>query len=181
MTFGYVGESKKDLISDYKVSGDKILVNFLDGSTYSTPFSNKNELKILSIMLKQAEDRRDKGSLEKTEKMVIAHCMGMITTFLVTTFSIATLSAAQMVPTFVIVYFTLGMLANHYGLLQQRYKLDELQKYDIFLDMKDELETASKEEVFKGVKNKQKTLNINTIDKYSLDEVRQINSNLKRI
>jgi len=61
-------------------------------------------------------------------------------------------------------------------------KKEELKKYAIYLDMKEELdnilENSNYHDLFNGVKSDEQVLNINTLDNFSLKDIKKINSNL---
>ena len=59
-------------------------------------------------------------------------------------------------------------------------EVSELKKYEIYLDLKKKLEENNDPNIFNGVKNKSKILNINTLDNYSLKDIKKIRENLKR-
>ena len=58
----------------------------------------------------------------------------------------------------------------------------ELEKYALYLEMKDDfeyvLENSNYHDLFNGVKSDEQVLNINTLDNFSLKDIKKINSNL---
>ena len=57
MKYGYEGADLSELINNYKVEGDKIVVTFLDKSTFEVALTEGTEKTLLEEMLKQAYDR----------------------------------------------------------------------------------------------------------------------------
>ena len=67
--------------------------------------------------------------------------------------------------------------------LNYKFKNDEikeLEKYDIYLQIRGRLEIINDPNLFNGVKKQQEPLNINTLDGYSLNDIIRIRDNLKR-
>ena len=58
MKYGYAYANLGELIRNYKVSNDKIIITFLDGSSKEIPFTEQNEAELLNEMLKQAKIMR---------------------------------------------------------------------------------------------------------------------------
>lgn len=77
-----------------------------------------------------------------------------------------------------------GIIAIGYS-AGYKFKTDEikeLEKYDIYLLMREALEkNIENPNLFNGVKNQQEVLNINTLDDYSLSDIKTVQSNLNRI
>lgn len=67
-----------------------------------------------------------------------------------------------------------------------RYKskyaeIKELEKYAIYLSIRAKLNNITDYRLFNGVKSQEILLNINTLDNYSLKDIRRIRNNLKNI
>ncbi|MCI8778735.1 MAG: hypothetical protein HFI87_06270 [Bacilli bacterium] len=57
MKYGYDGISNDQLIKNYKISDNKIVITFLDNSNYEIALTKENENNLLNTMLEQAQDR----------------------------------------------------------------------------------------------------------------------------
>lgn len=57
---------------------------------------------------------------------------------------------------------------------KRKIKLEELEKYKIYLQNKVKFDSAPKEILFKSVVSKSYNININTLDLYSLNEIKKI-------
>lgn len=60
-------------------------------------------------------------------------------------------------------------------------KIDELKKYDIYLDIREQLEKIKYDNLFNGVTLKREILNINTLDNYSLNDIQKIKDNMNNL
>lgn len=59
-------------------------------------------------------------------------------------------------------------------------QIEELEKYKLYLSMRKEIEDNFNQETFKGIKFFDGNFNINTLDDYSLSEVKRIKHNLQK-
>lgn len=183
MKYGYAHANLGELIRNYKVSNDKIIITFLDGSSKEIPFTEQNEAELLNEMLKQAKIMimyKSEHDLEVEKYDVLRGAIRMIPiTF--SNFVIANNSDTYQVVrtlsgvlcgltalTFVTSSFIYNLKAN---------ELNELKKYRMYLYMKEAIDKTDAY-LFKGVKTKEMPLNINTLDNYSLNDIEQISNNL---
>lgn len=184
MKYGYEGVELGELIQNYKISNDKIIITFLDGSNYEMPLTEKNEKALLNQMIQQAQERRESQSLydakQKRDKALIR--MMPLGTFIMiiiasaitdlknTKFLIGALSGITAIP----------LVTNG---LAYKYRIDEikeLEKYDIYLSIAEKLENITDPNLFNGVTKQEEAFNINTLDNYSLSDIKKIRDNLKR-
>lgn len=54
MKYGYEGANLGELIKNYKIFNNKLIVTFLDNSICEKPLTKENEIELLNKMLEQA-------------------------------------------------------------------------------------------------------------------------------
>ena len=61
-------------------------------------------------------------------------------------------------------------------------EINELEKYDIYLQIKSKLENTNNPNLFNGIKKSKliTPLNINTLDNYSLNDIKKVRDNLEK-
>ena len=182
MKFGYDKEKLNELINNYKTTDNKIIITFLDGSVEERPLTKVDEELIIYEMLRQAKFRSESNirlDIIEKRKVIITNILSMITTtFLnITVVYSNTTDLLKFIASILASISGLNIAVNGicYYLLNE--KLYELEKYDIYLSMYEDLERyKDKFDVYKGVDNVE-NLNINTIDDYTLGAVRKIKDN----
>ena len=182
MKFGYDKEKLNELINNYKTTDNKIIITFLDGSVEERPLTKVDEELIIYEMLRQAKFRSESNirlDIIEKRKVIITNILSMITTtFLnITVVYSNTTDLLKFISSILAGISGLNIVFNgiRYYLLNE--KLYELEKYDIYLSMYEDLERyKDKFDVYKGVDNVE-NLNINTIDDYTLGAVRKIKDN----
>ena len=186
MKHGYEGVEAGELIQNYKTSNDKIIITFLDGTNYEMPLTEENEANLLNKMLEQAEERKELSIYDLNQKRTKA-LIWTITQVGCTALNILGASIADSKGMRVFASIVSGITALNVVMngLDYRFKNDEikeLEKYDIYLQIRTRLENADDSNLFNGIrKRKQETpLNINTLDNYSLNDIKKIRDNLKR-
>ena len=185
MKFGYNYEQLSELINNYSKEEDKIIIRFLDGSEEEIPLTKENEKNLIQRMLIQAQNRSDsdiRESLNKKKKSVIGLSAAML--------SMSIMNFANELRDindfFRLIFGLIGANTIIFFIISGKLyvifndKLQELDKYDIYLSMYEELEEyKDKFDVYDGVNNYEE-LNINTIDNFTLDAVKRIKYNLNK-
>lgn len=187
MKFGYKGAENNDLIEHFESIDNKIIIYFLDGSKLEIPLTLDNEHNLLNKMLVQAHNRANSSALADAQerrknalKWIIIHSIN-------TTFDLITvnISAVQSTKVFASIIGTItGLLLVIFG---KEYKfrkeeIAELEKYDIYLSIIEKIEQVlNNEVVFADIKFSFSELNINTLDNYSLEEIKIIRNNLIKL
>lgn len=183
MKYGYARANFEELIRNYKVSNDKIIITFLDGSRKEIPFTEQNEAELLNEMLKQAKIMRMNKSEHdlKVEKYdVLRRAIRMIPITFLDYVTANNSDTYQVVRTLSGVFCgltALTIVTSSFIYNLKANELNELKKYKMYLDMKEDIDKTDAY-LFKGVKTKGMPLNINTLDNYSLNDIKQIRNNL---
>lgn len=183
MKYEYNITKKVGLIKGYNVVDDNIFIEFLDESKFSIPNSLENEKIVLDKMIEQAKERNKEVNIEALNEDKDEHFLNFMNNLLfwyITHLSIECINNASIQFFCLLViginsYFASKNFINFYKCNKE---IEELEKYDIYLDIMDDLEVCNNQELFYKVDNDTKSLNINTLDNYSLKEIKQIKSNL---
>lgn len=184
MNFTYGLKKSSEIIKNYKIKDNKIIINFLDGSFYKVDNTKENMDNILNMMLEQAIERDNTDALNATIRSKNSSVAISISNLIV---SASTCVLAYNSPEECqVVIYTLGgilfvsSIALGTSSIPRSCEIDELKKYRLFLSIKDKLdEKANDLNLYNGVKNKKK-LNIGTLDDFSLSDLKKIRTNLNR-
>ena len=187
MNFGYNGKNNNELIKKYAVVDNNIVITFLDDSQKTIPNTLENEKNIVNLMLSQAIERNSSSELNKT-KVLKALSAGEILASTGVSFEYLYLYANTSMEDFYLKLFSI-LMAGTYTMLGFAFnkkvyeslddKIDELKKYDIYLKLNDTLnEIVQDPYVSLSLDERYKKLNINTLDRYSLEEIKNLEKNL---
>ena len=184
MNFTYGLKKSSEIIKNYKIKDNKIIINFLDGSFYKVDNTKENMDNILNMMLEQAIERDNTDALNATIRSKNSSVAISISNLIV---SASTCVLAYNSPEECqVVIYTLGgilfvsSIALGTSSIPRSCEIDELKKYRLFLSIKDKLdEKANDLNLYNGFKNKKK-LNIGTLDDFSLSDLKKIRTNLNR-
>lgn len=203
MTFGWPDADLSILIKNYEVLDNNIIIQYLDGTYHTLPCTKENEHKILNIMIDQAIERNHKMySIKLTsEKFTLVEgilCISLLKYFKYLSFSgtlneLNKLFGSNLDIAIVGIYILIassGLFSLHLSMITDE-AIQELTKYEIFLSIREKLEELQSEEVlyqqqssldiikaYKMDGHKYYPLNINTIDNFSLEDIRNISDNL---
>lgn len=181
------GIDSKKFIKKYEKVEDKLIIFYLDGTSFEMPFTVENEKAILDEMLGQAISRDEMENVSWQEKFSKTKRMLAFETAMsiLATTNIYNLGAKAGMGKFVIgvgaVVYVLNLLyALDFRI--ERAHVQELDKYKIYLENKDKIDTyINNPNLYYGVLKKTDNLNINTLDNYSLKDLKKIRENLKKI
>lgn len=187
MKYGYKGVELKNLIGKYEhnVSNNTIKITFLDDSSYEVPFTEENEQLILDKMLEQAKARSESNALQNAiqkRRIDFPLIMLKLSAFMVNS---ANHNGANSKESKIIYSVLGGLIAITIVLdgVELKFTSDEikeLKKYDIYLAIKDKLESKINCDTCNMTDSNLSTLNINTLDNYSLGEIKRIRDNLDK-
>lgn len=180
--------NKGEIIDNYEKSESSIIINYLDGSNYVLPLSKENENKIIDLMIKQAilrdctknfEDIQDKKKITSQNQIV----SGLATIAFGGIAFLANKNEKDLI-TFIASIETIisgiTFIINGLAFMVNSEELNELVKYHLYLEYKERLDKEIDNiNLFEGIRSNT-ILNINTLDNYSLDEIKKIIANLKR-
>lgn len=174
---------QSELIKNYKVSNNTVIITYLDGSVCEIPFSEDFETDLLNRMLEQAQKRNEMVSVDDLKEKRRQALFWLATQLSFGTLSVSNVVVSDSERMSLISGLLGGIIALTAVVHGASYKfyndeIKELEKYAIYLSIRERLENIDVPQVFDGVKNPELPLNINTIDNYSLNDIRKIRDNL---
>ena len=178
--------TNRNLIKNYTVEGDKIIVSFLAyDKKIEIPFNEENEEKLLELMTYQAIERNNSDALLNVKNNRMFDMIeSMAMDFLVSLGVVNFVDANLFWKIVIIMCEILNVSVIWFrGIDFKSYNddIEELKKYDIYLSIENYLKSLNSSKIFKGIKNKEDVLNINTLDNYSLKDIKKIRRNLMKI
>jgi len=186
MKNGYVGAENGEIIKGYAQKKDKIVVTFLDGAFYEVPLSTENEEELIKIMLGQAIDRNNSSTLslakEKRKKAVKWIITEAIIGVITATAAVTTDNKLHRVIAGVLAGLSgIAVVVNGIRYAINNEEIQELEKYGIYLSIKEALDNCTDENLFNGIRTKVDRIDINTLDNFSLADIKKVKANLRRI
>ena len=180
MKFGYEGADNSELIENYEKNANKIIIKFLDGSIYELPLSEENESLILDSMIAQAQVRNDKMQGYNNNlniKKVLLNALIVI--FFSYNCYIEESKWLAILYAFTVAIASIDVVKEGKKFIITRDKIEELDKYDLYLSFMDEIsQNYNNPQLLDGINNGQTEININTLDNFSLKEVKQVLDNI---
>ncbi len=178
--------TNRNLIKNYTVEGDKIIVSFLAyDKKIEIPFNEENEENLLKLMTHQAIERNNSDALFNVENDRIYNMVESIAMDFLVSLGVVNFVDSNLFWKVVIIMYEIAAASVIWfrGIDFKKYNedIEELKKYDIYLSIENYLKALNSPKIFKGIKNKEDVLNINTLDNYSLKDIKKIRSNLIKV
>lgn len=191
MKYGYIGGNLGELVQNFKIKDDKIVITFLDGNKNEINLNEENKQKILNLMIDQAKYRNLVLRAEDLKDKRISECVSLLINMGATSLNVFNFCTID-IKSLKILSVILGSAAGYYLLkhiiiyLHTTGKIKELEKYDIYLSNMENIEkNINNSNLFNGIKRKighlNEEFNINTLDNYSLKDIKKIRDNLTKI
>lgn len=186
MNYGYDGKSGNAIIKNYSKVDNMIIITHLDGTLSSMDLTEENEEKIQNEMINQAVERSNSKRYDEASKKADYY---LCVTIMNSLFMIDTLNDINKYKDN-LRYACIGITAAFgltaiYDFKKLKSKYDEkrdIQKYDIFLSLISDIEkNSSNQDLYDNVSRKEKEININTLDSFSLNDLKHMKKNLERI
>ncbi len=183
MTFGYSGAENRDLIEYFEFIDEVLKINYLDGTYGLVPYSEKEVEKIKKLMLQQAIDRQNSTALvdetkERNENLGMAIFLFLYASLYFIKLHKMDFCVSSLISSTAMLFDVYSL----YLLKKSNDKIKELNKYAIFLKYHEKIEKYSLDpKLYKKIKGEDNYLDINTLDEYSLEELKQIRRNIRVI
>lgn len=194
MKFGYKNDDLGSLIKEYRIVTDKstkeklLFITYLDNSTSQLPLTPQFEQNVLNKMIIQAQQRDENkeqflGEYESKRKCGIAR----ITVDLLMSYAYYIMSLGandtDLKKLFLGFVGFLNGLVMADGLMTKATcnKIQELKKYELYLSIMERLKEFSLNPSLYSGLAKKKIPNINTLDDYTLKEVKKLSLNLNKL
>lgn len=178
---------ENETIYNYKIMYDKLAIFFLDSSRYEVEYTQENEEKTRRKMLEQANEREKKVDTQKLKNARIMYVIYIVGEAILSIWNLCSfINNDYMTPS--IVPLVLAILTGGISLLfifKLKWNIEEVNditKYSIYLRIREDYaKFKDNANIFNGVRLDKKELSINTLDDYSLKDIRNIRDNITRI
>ena len=179
MTFTYDDANLGLVIKKFSYNGCNFYVEYLDGSSSEYYCSNENEYsRLMNLMLEQALERQEKMNSSHLE---INKKLGNVIRLLLSYLTVLSLDRQKDLLALVAFVF---LIISTVDVREKKKKIQELKKYQMFLDIVGKLDEVNETELLKCVEFEpmyQIPLNINTLDEYSYGEMKRIRKNFDEL
>lgn len=162
MNYSYDNSRNNEIIKEYNIVDDEIIVTFLDGSSVEIDYSYLEKIK--KLMYKQALEREqmtDKSELAYNKKKSFDWMLAQLslTTLYTSSFLITDSIVAKTLAIFLTGTSSILTISDGLEYKSLRKELNELEKYSLFLKMN---------------KEDQKKIGIDRLDNLSLKDARKL-------
>lgn len=162
MNYSYDNSRNNEIIKEYNIVDDEIIVTFLDGSSVEMDYSYLEKIK--KLMYKQALEREqmtDKSELAYNKKKSFDWMLAQLslTTLYTSSFLITDSIMAKVLAIFLTGTSSILTISDGLEYKSLRKELNELEKYSLFLKMNKEV---------------QKKIGIDRLDNLSLKDARKL-------
>lgn len=178
MNFICPDTDKSKIIKNIEQRGCNYLITYLDGKSTQYISYNENEYQRLrNIMIDQAIERQTKINIDD---LSFKKGLSIMSSFALLEGYILVNGIDNSNLTLLLILLLMICLYNYK--INSR-KLKELKKYKLFLEMLDDIDYINKSNILKTIEPEniyQVPLDINTLDKYSYNDIKIINKQLKK-
>ena len=187
MRFAYEGANLNSLIKKYEINESILVVTFFDDKEVMMDLSEEEN--ILETLLEQAIERNENLESELDKLVTMKKRARILLCVLFYGMLLDTITAYTTESSFnrILQCISGGLLMGVVSVFTAIYKeidanINELNKYDLYLKIKDELEqNFDNPYLFTGINKKKRNLNINTLDGCSLKDLKKLRNNLSKI
>ena len=211
MNYGYIriGANYSTLIKKFEIKDNLIIITNLDGSKYKLEYNEENEKKVLNIMIEQAIERDktlnnmkcygdfefEKADLFDYIIKYLINCgescyfytvFGGFTMTSILSTAIAAMTARNDIAILGNTLLNALLWLTPYPAIIEYFKdkkmYAEFEKYSIYLNFMEQYKkNINNPNLCNGIKTNLPELNINTLDNYSLKDIKTIKNNLDKI
>lgn len=184
MNFWYDENTLDDAIRSYIKMDDEIIVFYFNGNILGIKYNEDVEKELIQDMINQAEARNEDISVNDLKRRVLKSNTKLFTSIFGGFASgiAANIQSVEANTRHIFGWATL--ILGVFAFLEEKKnnnigkQIEELEKYKLYLGMRKELEENYDETTFRGIKAFDGLFNINTLDNYTLSEVKRIRKNL---
>lgn len=184
MKFYYDSEKLKDIIKNYEIIDNNMIVNYLDGSTMEMGLVTEEKIKsIEEKMISQLKERNSDMINTKYIKTLHTIDLTFLSLFIISNIDLKINDGIVEQDAFKIVTMAC-VLCLFYDLIVETRKLNDIKKTNLFLDIYDTLNTPEAQLAISSLLGDSlynKELTINTIDDYSYGTIKQIHKKVKKL
>lgn len=183
MKYPFPDLSLNQIIKKYEIIDNNIIISYLDGHTKIIDYNKINELELLKEMLNQAKLRNNnsnyynlvRSSRAKKDISYITYLIQFCVIF--NLFFETNLTTHDLLRKCIILLLTIIYNLNYYN--NKDKELNDFQKYQLYLEISDNLKQINIDISSFNELNKNEFLNINTLDNFSYEDLKKIYIKIK--
>lgn len=186
MKYWYDDDTLDDAIMCYRKMDDKILVYYFSGNVVAIKYKKEIEEELIYDMLRQAEERDKNISISDIKTFGLKSDIKLFTTISLGFFGSMVANIPSIEESTRRIFGWAAIISSIFAFLEEKKnnnigkQIEEIEKYKLYLSMRKEIEDNFNQSTFKGIKFFDGNFNINTLDDYSLEEVKKIKHNLQK-
>ena len=174
--------SYDSIISDYKITNGKIVIMYLDGTNSEMILTEVNEQHVLELMLEQSNTKKVSLPIQAVQKAknisLVANIINASAMTGFITLALVDYDTYGILPIVCSSVFCLSLVFNSVVYKLKTNELNELKKYDLYLSMKESLDSMVNYKVFKEEQRKG-YYNIESLDSVSIDDINELSQQLE--
>ena len=183
MKYWYDDATLDKTIMFYRKMDDSIIVFYFNGNVEEIKYNEDIEKELIQDMLNQAEARNADISVNDLKKIGLRSDIKLFTAISVGFIGGIIANVQIIEDTTRLIFGWTTLISSVIAFLEEKKnnnigkQIEELEKYKLYLSIRKEIEDNFNQSTFKGIKFFDGNFNINTLDDYSLDEIKKkINS-----
>ena len=186
MRYWYDEDTLDKTIRFYRKLDDSIMVFYFNGNVEEIKYNEDIEKELIQDMLNQAEARNVNISVSDLKKLGLRSDIKLFTAISVGFIGGIIANVQSVEDTTRLIFGWTTLISSVFAFLEEKKnssigkQIEELEKYKLYLSMRREIEDNFNQSTFKGIKFFDGNFNINTLDDYSLEEVKKIKHNLQK-
>lgn len=186
MKYWYDEDTLDKTIMFYKKMDDSIIVFYFNGNVEEIKYNEDIEKELIQDMLNQAEARNADVSVNDLKKIGLRSDIKLFTAISVGFIGGIIANVQIIEDTTRLIFGWTTLISSVIAFLEEKKnnnigkQIEELEKYKLYLSMRKEIEDNFNQSTFKDIKFFDGNFNINTLDDYSLDEIKKIKYNLQK-
>lgn len=186
MKYWYDDADCDKAIKLYMIEDNKIIVFYFNGEVSIMKYREDIERELIGEMISQAEKRDSEVSIEYLKYNNLISDIKLFSTISLGIFGCISANIESMNNSVRFVGGCMSVVSALLAFLEEKKnttfskQIEELEKYKLYLNMRKELEDNFNEQTFRGIKLFDGKFDINTLDHYSLGEIKKIKKNLDK-
>lgn len=184
MKYWYNTDDTSGIIRNYIIYDKVVIIYYINGQMSITKLQENTEQEILNKMVEQAIMRDENMSIEVLRHDSLISDIKLLSNITLGMIGVIVSNMENMNYNNQLVGAVLALMTGATCLFEEKHnnrignQIEELEKYKLYLNMRKDLEANFNEQTFKGIKLFDGRFDINTLDCYSLNEVKKIKKNL---
>lgn len=183
----YVGDEElKNVIKNYEVIGNCMIINYLDGS--SSKINNTTDVGMM-LFKKMTEDKMINQLIERNSSFIPKYRYALLNApfIFLSLLLVESLGEKLKIPELLPIVIAFGLPFFGYKVFLESEKVVDVKKSNLYLEMHSKLQILGMYDDLQDPKlrlalsNLLGDLSINTLDDYSYDEVKEIHQKIKKL